>query len=226
MKAFRNAVILLVLPALVLVAAERLVVHRAQLAGPMGTDSGKLVLSGDQVMFVNDTNPDLSFSIPRADVRALRLEDGVLTFTMDRPFTDMYNSSPSAAIRFSDPNSPGVVASWMGLPLGRTALAGDADRFAGAAAADPVFDIKHDDDTGRLFVRPDGLDFQAEPHAKKSRRWSYNQIKEFKHDRDDYNFKMKTYDGESFDFRLLGGGMSPAVYNLIADRIIAARRNP
>lgn len=184
-------------------ASDRLMVHRAQ----MGNDAGKIVLSGDQLLFIDDTDPAGSFSIPRADILSLRMNNGTLAL-------DLANGS----LRLMDSASTGILSSWTGLALN------SADRMASMPADDMQFNIRHDDDTGRLLVGDTGLAFEALSNARKSRRWSYGEIKEFKRDAGDRQFKLKTYGGEDFKFRLVDRDMSTDVYNLIADRIVSARR--
>jgi hypothetical protein len=86
------------------------------------------------------------------------------------------------------------------------------------------FNVRHDDDTGRLLIGDRGMTFEALSSANKSRGWTYGEIKEFKRDSGDRQFKVKTFGGEDFKFRLIDREMSNEVYNTIADRIVAARR--
>ena len=68
-------------------AADRVIVHPAQLAGPYGSDTGKLVIVGNQMVFVDDVNPANSFVIPRTDIRGYNVSNGMVTFNMQQPYT-------------------------------------------------------------------------------------------------------------------------------------------
>jgi hypothetical protein len=86
----------------VFAAEELLVVHRAQ----MGADLGKVVLSGEQLLFVDDTAPERSFSIARPDVQSLYMTNGRLSLQLS-----------TGSIQLTDPASASVGTSWSGLPL-------------------------------------------------------------------------------------------------------------
>jgi len=198
----RHRIILTALSAVTLFAEEPLLVHRAQ----MGADLGKVVLSGDQLLFVDDTAPERSFAIARADVRSLYMTNNLLSLQLQ-----------TGSLQLTDPASAPVVTSWSGLPLNT------ADRMITPGLGVIEFNIRHDDDTGRLLVGDRGLTFEALSNANKSRGWSYAEVKEFKRD-GDRQLRIKTYGGEEFKFRLTDQEMSNDVYNMIADRIVSARR--
>jgi hypothetical protein len=182
---------------------DRLMVHRAQ----MGSDAGKVVLSGDQLLFVDDAAPERSFSVARPDVQSLYTNNGLLSLQL-----------ATGSIQMMDPASTGVVSAWSGLPLNTV------DRMITPPAGVMEFNVRHDDDSGRLLAGDMGLTFEALSNARKSRGWSYGEVKEFKREAGDRQFKIKTYGGEEFKFRLIDREISNQVYNLIADRIVAARR--
>jgi hypothetical protein len=200
----RPLIVLTALSAITLFAAEeRLLIHRAQ----MGADVGKVVLSGDQLLFVDDTAPERSFSIARPDVQSLYINNGLLSLQL-----------PTGSIQLADPQSTSIVTSWSGLPLNT------ADRMATPPVGFMEFNIRHDDDSGRLLIGDQGMTFEALSNANKSRGWTYREIKEFKRDNGDRQFRVKTYGGEDFKFRLIDRDMSNEVYNMVADRIVSARR--
>src|SRR5579871_4223267 len=161
MRSFCKLPVLLALSGLTAMAAGLVPVNRAQLAGRMGTDSGFLVMAGGQLVFVDENNPSMSFAIPRSDISALGLQNGVLTIGLNQPFANSYGSSNQAVIRLMDPNSPGLIASWAGLPLSggayATATTGDADRIVGIPPSDLMLNVRHGDTSGRLIVGATGL---------------------------------------------------------------------
>lgn len=89
-------------------------------------------------------------------------------------------------------------------------------------AADVIFDVKKGDDHGKLVVTSNGVSFENLSNAGKSRSWSYSQIKELK--RDGSYVKIEPFSGDSYEFRVNGPAMSDAIYQTIADRIVASRR--
>jgi hypothetical protein len=52
---------------------------------------------------------------------------------------------------------------------------------------------------------------------------SYAQIKELKRDKDDDSVKISPYSGDEHKFKIRGPILNDTVYNIIAERIIAAR---
>ena len=202
-------------------AAQGIVVHRVQLAGTMGADNGHLVLAGDQLIFVDDTNPSGSFAIPKTDVRNLDLNNGILTITMSRPFTNMYGERSDVVLRVFDPSSPGLVADWLGMPI---TTMGEAARVnPGAPPVDATFDATHDGHHGQLIVSANGVSWQDLTDTNHSRSWNYSQIKELKRENGNTELEIKPYNGDNYKFRINGPFMNDTVYNLVANRIVTAR---
>jgi hypothetical protein len=86
---------------------------------------------------------------------------------------------------------------------------------------DMMFDVRHKGDHGKLIVTSRGLEYEGISDAKRSRSWTYSQIKELKRDGDD--IKIEPYSGDSYEFEMKGKAMSKEIYQTIADRIVAAR---
>jgi hypothetical protein len=203
-------------------AAEPVVVHPAQIAGPFGSDSGKLVVVGNQMVFVDDVNPANSFALSRSDIAGLDSVNGVVTFNMREPYALPIGSGSTLVLRLADPNGAGAVSSWAGMS---PAMVGSANRVAVGqpSAAGYEFNVRHNDEDGRLVVEASDLHFESFKHREHSRTWAYAEIKEFK--RDGNEIKIEPYRGDSFKFQIEGGRpMTEEIYNLIGDRIVAARR--
>ncbi len=225
MRLLRNCTVMLALGLASTWAANRLVIHRVQLAGPMGTDRGKMVMVGNELAFVDDTNPDNSFVIPRSDIRTLTLENGDLTMTLAHPFSDMYGGANRAVLHFSDVTSPNMIASWVGLPL---ATSGEASRMTtvvgpATVTTEAIVNVKYDDDHGKLIITKNGVNFEDLSNADHSRAWSYAQIKNLKQDEDDHEIKIEPYNGDSYKFKVNGTFLTQQVYNMIGNRIVEAR---
>ncbi len=86
-----------------------------------------------------------------------------------------------------------------------------------------MLDATYNGDNGKLIVGPDSVSWQDLAHADRSRTWSYAQIKELKRDKDDNAVKISPYSGEEHKFKIRGPFLNDTVYNMIAERIIAAR---
>jgi len=106
-----------------------------------------------------------------------------------------------------------------------TVVTGESSRMIESAPAGQMeaeFDVRYHDDRGRLIVSPNGLHFEDISNGKHSQSWSYAQIKELKRDNGN-EIKIQPYSGDSYEFKVAGPFMSDTVYNMIADRIVAAR---
>ena|SRR5579872_485990 len=106
---------------------------------------------------------------------------------------------------------------------GNVAVEGEASRVRDLPKdAEVMFDVRYHDQQGRLIVSPVGLSFEDLSNANHSRSWNYAQIKELKRNGGN-EIKIQPYSGDSYEFHVDGPFMSDTVYNMIADRIIAAR---
>ena len=222
MKSIRNLTILLAAALVSAWAAERVVVHRVQLAGPMGTDNGHLVMVDNQLVFVDDSNPDNSFAIPRSDINNLRLENGTLTIGMSRPFTGMYGSRSDVVMRVYQPNDAGLIASWVGIPV---STAGEASRGVPAATVttQTFLNATYRGDRGKLVIADKTVSWQDLEHPDRSRTWAYSDIRALKRDKNENAIKIDPYDGSEHKFKIEGAFMTDSVYNMIGQRIVEAR---
>src|SRR5437660_12353648 len=94
MKTITKVGLSFLIAAVATIAAD-LLVQRATLWGPQGTAAGKLVVRGDQMTFIDDNNPDMSFIIPKRDVRAAKWEGGRLSIQLASPYTSSLGQGSS-----------------------------------------------------------------------------------------------------------------------------------
>src|SRR5690348_3274890 len=62
--------------------------QQVQLAVPFGTVDGQLVISGQNLMFIDGQQPSGSFVVPRNNVRNVTAQAGDLTFDLMNPVQD------------------------------------------------------------------------------------------------------------------------------------------
>ncbi len=202
-------------------AVERVMVHPAQVTTPYGSEPGKLVTIGNQMIFVDDANPANSFALMRSEITNLNISNGLMTMSLAQPFTSPFGSGPMLTVRLLDSN-PGDLMSWM---TGPSASTGEASR----AVVDPLantyeYTVKHDDDEGRLIITPVDVRFESFNHPKHSRAWTYNSIKKLTSDADDREVKLEPYDSDTYKFKILGSRtLTQDVYTMVRERIEAAR---
>lgn len=63
-------------------------VQRADLAIPFGTVSGKIVMAGDHLVFIDEERPEHSFVVPRSEVENLSIHDRTAGLELRRPVQD------------------------------------------------------------------------------------------------------------------------------------------
>jgi hypothetical protein len=220
MKTCRKFLVVIALTAAAGWAADRIVVYKVQLAGPMGTDRGHIITSGDNLIFVNDVDGTSSFTIPKSDIKSLKLENGVITMMLARPFSNIYDSRSDVVMQFGDSSSPQTIATWVGLPL--TGMTVERSRVAVGPTA-VQYNVRHEGDDGRLIVGSDSIEWQNLKNTSKSRTWRYSEIKRFKREGDN-KLELVPHSGSDFTFKIEGEAMTDEVYNAIADGIVAAHR--
>lgn len=224
MRSLRNLAIGALMGASALLAAD-LLVQRATLWGPNGTAQGKLVTRGDQMTFVDDNNPDMSFIIPKSDVKTARWEGGRLTVTLAHPYSSSLGENRGDLVFvMPDQSSAGSVINWIGVPV--AGFSGDADRSMPPSTAMNIsevrFDVHNGDQNGRMMLNDNELVFESLSDAKHSRRWRYADIREL--NKNDHEIKIQPYHGDKYEFQFKNKAMLMTAYNLLSDRIVAARQ--
>jgi hypothetical protein len=63
-------------------------VQKVDLAIPFGTVSGKLVMAGDHLVFIDEERPDQSFVVARSEVQDLAIQDRTASLELRRPVQD------------------------------------------------------------------------------------------------------------------------------------------
>lgn len=221
MKTLRNLVLFVGIGAAGSWAAQRLVVRQVQLVSPMGTDTGHVIVTDNNFIFVDDSNPDGSFTVPKSDIRGVNLTGDVMNLSLSQPFNDMYSNRSDVVLRFRNPEDPRMIADWVGMPLEGSTVVGRS-RTELVPVTVTEFDVMHSGDNGRLLVGANRIEWQDLKNTSKSRSWAYSEIKSFK--REGNELKIKPYSGDSFEFKVNGRMMSDDVYNAVADRIVAVHR--
>jgi hypothetical protein len=207
--------------------AAELTVQNARLYGPNGAVEGKIVMFNNRMAFIDDNQPDLSFVIPKSDIRSATWEGGRLTINLAHPYSSSLGANQSTVIlTMPDTTSASSFITWMGVPVSGF-TAGEADRAATppntTQVADVRFDVKNGDQKGKLIVAPDELIFESLTDANHSRRWKYADIREFTHS--DHEIKLEPYHGDKYKFQFNNKAMLQTAYDLISNKIVNARVN-
>lgn len=217
---FKNIACGLVIFAMAALAGEHVYIQKVQVYAPNGAMNGRIVLFGDRMTYVDDSNPDLSFVVPRADVRKARWADGRLTIELARPYRA---NESSVALLMSDSAKPGRVVTWVGVPV--EGLSNEASRMTAVPVETEItevtFETNHGDHKGRLTLSANELRYDAMKDPSDSRRWAYSQIRDV--GRDGNEVKVMPFDGKKYEFKFHNDLLRQTAYDMIRDRMEMAR---
>src|SRR5205085_11491447 len=132
-----------------------------------------------------------------------------------QPYALPFGSGSSLVLRLMDPNTPGAISTWVGIP---PSSVGSASRVVAGApgAVEYEYNVRHNGEDGRLVLGPYDVHFESFKHRDHSRTWPYADIKYIKRAAND--IKIEPYHGDTFKFQIEGGRpMTDEVYNIIGD---------
>lgn len=201
--------------------------YPVELSMPFGMANGKLVIAGEYLIFVNDSNVENSFAISRNSIQEVSLDNGVTTIALRQPMRDQSGERSKLSLRFSNASDADSVSRW--------SRAATADRAVTVPfnAAEPkiegqqfTYEVKHSHRvgscTGRLIVTADRIIYESLTDVNDSREWSMKDIKEVEH-KNPYKLDVRPFTGSDYGFVLLGKGMDNADYTMLTKLIARAR---
>jgi hypothetical protein len=100
-------------------------------------------------------------------------------------------------------------------------LAGSA--AAQAPAGDLIFDVRNGDQRGKLMLQENELAFESLTDSRHSRTWRYADIRELSR-KGRKEMRVRPVKGSRYDFQLKDRKERDQIYDLIASRIVSARR--
>jgi hypothetical protein len=228
MRNLRTAAAALAFCACTAFAAERVEVQRVDMYGPNGSVHGKVIMMDDRLVFTDSSDPNMSVSIPRSDIIRARMEGGRLTIEVTKPYSSPFAENQSTLVLLMpDEPSAGRVITWMGVPV--AGYSGEAARSTPQEVPratdrdvnEVSFDVKNGDQRGKLIFHRDSVAFESLSDARHSQRWAYSEIREL--NRKGNEIKIEPYHGDKYEFQFRDPAMKDTVYNMLSDRIVAAR---
>lgn len=189
---------------------------------PFGTVTGRLLLLGNYLVFVDEQQIGSSFVLAKSAIENLSAEGLVITVQSREPVRGRSGDSTRLSFRVIAPSDPAAVTSWYGAgaPATRTSSSGPA------ASEGATYQARHDHRIGacrgRLIVAPNQLMYESVEDVGHSRRWEYGSIKELKNS-NPYKLEVKPSSGGDYEFVIEGTGIDPAGYKNLVDRVTAAR---
>lgn len=209
----------------VLWAQTEIRVYQASLAGGVPV-SGRLILVGDTLAFVDDERPEASFAVARSDISTLSSEDTTVTAQLREGVQDRAGSFTRLIVRLQTPAEGAAVQRWFGgegeestISQSDPASSGSAERLTFSAQRNKRMRSNTD---GRLIVDGERIIFESTDNASESRRWELREIREVKLN-NPYELVVQTFRGEKYKLMLSGTGMDNSQHREIVDRVTKAR---
>jgi hypothetical protein len=200
---------------------------RADLFTGAATSSGRLIVGGDQLVFLSDTNPGDSFFVPRANIQSITPERDMLTIQLREPVRDRTGERLRLSFRLLDERSSAAASAWHARGASGAVSTGPGGGAAGPASEARSYQARHKKrfggSRGRLIVTNTGLAYESIDDASSSRRWEFRDIRELKL-KNPYELEVvPSGGGDRYTLELEGQGMDKGDYDRLVDSITRAR---
>jgi len=198
---------------------------QVQLAAGFNTVSGRLITAGNTIVFLDDTQPQASFSATRSQIEQVSAGQGQsLIIQFKEPIRDREGEKMRVEFRVS-PQDSDTLRAWFSQP---DSAGVEARKVEDQARALPTYSVRRDKflggDNGRLVVKSDRLAFESS-NAAVSREWLFSDIRGIKQ-KGPYRLEIQPFSGDNYSLELLGGGgMAGEDFKRLADSIARARSN-
>jgi len=196
-----------------------------ELAAGFNAVKGRLITAGNTIVFLDDTQPQASFSATRGQIEQVSAGQGQLLIIQFRePIRDREGERMRVEFRVS-PQDSDTLRAW----FSQQGSAGvEARKVEEQSRAFPTYSARRNKllggDNGRLVVKSDRLAFESS-NAAVSREWLFSDIRVVKQN-GPYRFEIQPFNGDKYSLELLGGGgMAREDFKYLADSIARARSN-
>ena len=201
----------------ILVAQDQITIQKVTVNTPSGVITGKVVGTGDRLVFIDDSDPDKSFTLNRGEVRNHRTENGAILVEMARPATDQAGTTSNLRITVVDEANGAALTKWITMPVERS-------RTVTTHSTDVKHDHKGDGHcNGKLIAGETSLRFESISEADHSKAWNYNELQSLEKEKNHSLLKVATKSGEKEDFKTANGATAGALYDLVAQKIVENR---
>lgn len=208
-------------------AAQQVREFRAELGAEFGSVPGRVVIAGDRLIFLDETQPDGSFYVDLADVQEMSPAGDVVTLQMRNPVKDRSGSRTRVAFRTLGDTDRSALANWYTNKTAAAGTSGTRTRVEGTDAANTYTARRNKfmgGSRGRLVIRDDRLAYESINDVKDSREWMLTDIREVRQ-KSPYEIEIVPFSGDKYKLDLEGQGMANEEYQRLVDRIAQARSN-
>ncbi len=209
------------------VAADGVDVLPVEMASGFETSTGKLVIAGNQLVFLDDSSPQYSFVVTRNQVGDLRETNGTLVIVLTEPIRDRQGQKTSLSFRYGVGTSPQSAIDWFNSSASRASSAPQTPMATRAAqSGDMMYDVRHKrmfgDTNGKLTMTDSLISYESTDKIEDSRNWSLREVKEVKL-KNPYELQIIPFTGDKYDFVVKGTPITGDDFKAITDRVVNAR---
>lgn len=217
---FRSMALMLCVSGL-LMAQTPVQVQKADLSIPFGIVSGKMVLVGDHLVFIDEDQPEASFAIARNEIQNMTAEGSMITVETRTPVRDRSGERSRFSFRLVDGDAE-FLTKWSGAK----STTAPSTTEAGDRAETLTYDARHKhfigSCRGKLVVTGTRISYEATDKLDHARQWQLRDIREVKQ-QGPYILEIEPYVGDTYKLELEGKGMDVKDYKMVVARIAAAR---
>ena len=202
-------------------------------AVPFGTVTGKLLLLGKYLVFVDDQQLDASFVVPKSIIESLSADGAAITIQTREDVRNRSGEVKRLSFRALPGSDLAPLTSWYGtgqvaaVPTAGAAPVAAAPSSgttlaAGTTSYEAIHNHRIGGCKGRLLVSAEQISYESVDSVSHSRRWEFKAIKELKQD-NPYSLEIAPFSGGGYNFKLGGTGMDPDAFRDLVDKVTAAR---
>jgi hypothetical protein len=186
-----------------------------ELLTPFGVLTGRLVLAGGELMFMNSQDVTYSLSISREEIQRVDLDNGMLYLRLVKPVQAPWGREDRLVFDLPGPPAAHAVLAW-------------SKETQQAARRTKIYEFtaRHyrwiGGSTGKLVIAPDYISYESADDPGDSRKWSMLEIR-FVRWESPFKFEILPWAGSKYTFELIDKGMNYAVYTHLLDRIENSR---
>jgi hypothetical protein len=217
---------------LVVWAQTPTLVRRAELSVPFGTVTGRIVLVADYLVFVDEDRSEDSFTIPRSEIKDIKIEGDDLKVETKRAIRDPSGERTSFSFRLRE-GSGEALTLWAGTRSVASNTAASAITNTGVSESGEqwIYSAKHPHSlalvpsgscTGKLIINPERVVYESLEEREHTRQWPLSDIKKIKR-KSPYKVEIEPFNREKYVLELEGNGIDITVFKKLENWLSMAR---
>jgi hypothetical protein len=182
---------------------------------------GKLAITPDLVLFLDEERPEASFYTTRANIQSVSAEAEAVTIQLAKGVRDRSGDTTRVIVRLTTPAEAAEVQRWFSAAPAAGANASSGGDGVLTFSAQRKKRLRGNTD-GKLIIDNERLIFESLDNASDSRRWELKEIRELKH-KNAYELEIRPFSGPKYELMLSGAGMDDSQFRQIVERVTRSR---